>query len=636
MDKKKLLVGLLSIACAAAGSLGLASCGHKHAYNSTLTIAPTCTEQGYTTHRCECGDSYTDNYESAIGHEFTDYISNDDATCTKNGTETAECERWDCEETDTRTEADSALGHEFVYYISNDDATCTEDGTETAECRRWDCEETDTRTDIGSMLDHIYDQTVGSWKYLKSEATCTSKAVYYKSCVCGKKGTQTFEYGSMVDHIYDQKVESWEYLKTEATCTNKGVYYKSCTCGEKGTQTFETEKREHVYEKRVLPKYRKSEATCISSAVYYKSCSCGVFLENETFEFGLKGSHRFGEGSNECEFCSYLKIDTLKLDKEAIGLFDGENVTLNVTYTPSSTDPTLVWRSSNSSVAKVENGKITALSTGKTEITVSADGLSVSCKVMIYDVEDFIFENYGNGYTIVGYTGIETEVYVPSSYEGRKIYAIGSGKIVNFSYVPDGFTYCYDIKKIVLPETVMSINFGAFGHCKQLEEITIPESCSFIARYAFYGCSSLKEITLPNACSDNLQMGCFAGCPSLEKITVPRVGRKLGLFFESVDYESTTEDKIYAISYYESPKVWYLANKTWIEINGKMALYQGEEPTSIEKSEWVGGFSQPTIAKFTCYYIPTTLKKVVITGATSYPNGAFENCSDIEVEILAE
>ena len=42
-----------------------------------------------------------------------------------------------------------------------------------------------------------------------------------------------------VSHIYDQKVVNDTYLKTPATCINVAVYYMSCVCGEKGTETFE-------------------------------------------------------------------------------------------------------------------------------------------------------------------------------------------------------------------------------------------------------------------------------------------------------------------------------------------------------------------------------------------------------------
>ena len=40
---------------------------HEHEYTAAVT-EPTCTEQGYTTYTCACGDSYTDEYTDASGH----------------------------------------------------------------------------------------------------------------------------------------------------------------------------------------------------------------------------------------------------------------------------------------------------------------------------------------------------------------------------------------------------------------------------------------------------------------------------------------------------------------------------------------------------------------------------------------
>ena len=42
---------------------------HVHAYTDVVT-APTCTEAGYTTHTCACGDSYVDSEAAALGHDF--------------------------------------------------------------------------------------------------------------------------------------------------------------------------------------------------------------------------------------------------------------------------------------------------------------------------------------------------------------------------------------------------------------------------------------------------------------------------------------------------------------------------------------------------------------------------------------
>lgn len=42
-----------------------------------------------------------------------------------------------------------------------------------------------------------------------------------------------------ISHTYNQEVVASGYLKTEATCKQYSVYYKSCICGAKGTDTFE-------------------------------------------------------------------------------------------------------------------------------------------------------------------------------------------------------------------------------------------------------------------------------------------------------------------------------------------------------------------------------------------------------------
>ena len=63
---------------------GVWSSGHVHSYDAVVT-APTCTEQGYTTHTCSgCGDSYVDTYVDALGHtEVIDAAVA--ATCTETG-----------------------------------------------------------------------------------------------------------------------------------------------------------------------------------------------------------------------------------------------------------------------------------------------------------------------------------------------------------------------------------------------------------------------------------------------------------------------------------------------------------------------------------------------------------------------
>ena len=57
---------------------GLAS--HVHNHNASLT-APTCTEAGYTTYTCACGDVYTADEVAATGHTYGEWETVHPATC---------------------------------------------------------------------------------------------------------------------------------------------------------------------------------------------------------------------------------------------------------------------------------------------------------------------------------------------------------------------------------------------------------------------------------------------------------------------------------------------------------------------------------------------------------------------------
>ena len=78
---------------------------------------------------------------------------------------------------------------------------------------------------------HVFDKEVATDAYKASDATCTAKATYYKSCACGEKGTETFEYGELAEH-------NW----TPATCTApKTCSVCSATEGEPNGHTEGTD-----------------------------------------------------------------------------------------------------------------------------------------------------------------------------------------------------------------------------------------------------------------------------------------------------------------------------------------------------------------------------------------------------------
>ena len=73
---------------------------HEHSYTAVVT-PPTCTEKGYTTHTCACGDSYVDTYTDALGHAWDGGKVTKQPTATETGVRTYACTR--CHETKTET-----------------------------------------------------------------------------------------------------------------------------------------------------------------------------------------------------------------------------------------------------------------------------------------------------------------------------------------------------------------------------------------------------------------------------------------------------------------------------------------------------------------------------------------------------
>ena len=76
---------------------------------------------------------------------------------------------------------------------------CTDEGFTLQVCECGDA----SVSDIVEKRGHVYDRSVPDDKYIKSSATADSPAVYYKSCVCGEMGEETFEFGKPIDRRFD-------------------------------------------------------------------------------------------------------------------------------------------------------------------------------------------------------------------------------------------------------------------------------------------------------------------------------------------------------------------------------------------------------------------------------------------------
>ena len=151
--------------------------------------------------------------------------------------------------------------------------------------------------EYGQLAAHDFTAEVAEEKYLKSAATCTEKATYYKSCtVCGEKGTETFEVGNILGHDWGE----WQSNGNDThsrICTRNSGHKETVNCsggtatcqakavcavcrheyGQLGTHSFTAE--------TVEEQYLKSAATCTEKAVYYRSCAtCGLSAKDTAEE----------------------------------------------------------------------------------------------------------------------------------------------------------------------------------------------------------------------------------------------------------------------------------------------------------------------------------------------------------------
>ncbi len=123
--------------------------GHKHKWKKEKTVAPTCTEQGYTVYKCEynifgigCTATKKDDFKPALGHDMSDWIVVE-ATCTTAGEKYQACKRSGCNHKvveEGYAEAHPVLGHDFEGAEWVIEApTCTTPGKRYQVCKRDGC-----------------------------------------------------------------------------------------------------------------------------------------------------------------------------------------------------------------------------------------------------------------------------------------------------------------------------------------------------------------------------------------------------------------------------------------------------------------------------------------------------------------
>ena len=211
--------------------------GHKHKWKKEKTVAPTCTEQGYTLYKCEynlfgigCTATKKDDYVPALDHNMSDWIVVE-ATCTTAGEKYKVCQRSGCNHKvveEGYAEAHPALDHDFEGAEWVIEApTCTTPGQRYQVCKRDGCDQKnfdETYAKEHPALGHAWGKYVNDNKPACEQQTgtahCTREGcTATDTCNLPNLGSD----GNPLPHKYT----SYEYDTTKWENNKPVLYYKS-------------------------------------------------------------------------------------------------------------------------------------------------------------------------------------------------------------------------------------------------------------------------------------------------------------------------------------------------------------------------------------------------------------------------
>ena len=280
-----------------------------------------------------------------------------------------------------------------------------------------------------------------------------------------------------------------------------------------------------------------------------------------------------------------IRVTGITLNTTSLSLVEDETADLVATISPKDADNrTVIWSSSNGSVASVNNGRVTALKAGFTDIIAKSDdgGYTASCSVTVIakvievrsvtlsKSELTLFEGDSETITATVKPDDATDKSVTwsssdatiASVENGEVTAVKEGSATITAKAGDETASCKVVvqkkqsanaiiyytsldKSVVEPndqsafnasiisneyvdgvgiitfsEDITNIGNSAFHSCKNLTSITMPESVTEIGVLAFANCSNLSSITMPN-CLTVIKDRAFIFCTSLSSIAVP-------------------------------------------------------------------------------------------------------------------
>ena len=244
------------------------------------------------------------------------------------------------------------------------------------------------------------------------------------------------------------------------------------------------------------------------------------------------------------------------------------------------------------------------------------------------------------------------------------------------------FYTCEKIDALTLGKGLVTIGDTAFDGCKSLVTLTIPENVQTIGSHAFYECTSLRQVDLGNV--EKIGNGAFNSCTSLTQIHIPATVTELGkqvfaycvnisqmtVSPENPNYHSSdnciintngkylasgcqnsiipADGSVTALDGYSfaghrklksivvPEQITWIGAYTFYDCSGLEFMqlpFVGGESASGNWLGYIFGASTPSQNDL---YVPTSLKRVVVTGGSVVGDSGFSKCSGLQEIVLSE
>ena len=457
----------------------------NHSYTTEI-IEPTCTEKGYTTYTCKCGDSYVSDYVYAIGHVESDWIVDKEATVSEDGQKHTECTKCKMNMSMEVIPATGSIGLEYTnygeFYVVSGIGTCT-----------------DTDIIIASEYNGLPVTQIGVKAF--KDCTLLINITIPDSVTC----------------IMDDAFSGCESL-TSISISNSvtSIWFNAFSgCTSLTSITIPDSVMRVDY-----------DVFDGCTSLIYNEYDNALYLGNESNPYHILVQAK-DTNITSCDIHNATKIIYSEAFKDCtllINIAIPNSVTSIGDYAFSGCDSLTSITIPNS---------VTSIGLMVFEDCKSL--ISVTIPDSVTSVGDYAF----HGCTSLKNIEVDGENEYYKSIDGN-LYSKDGTMLIQYAVGKQDTSF-------TIPDSVTSIAKNAFFKCISLTSIIIPGSVTSIGDYAFSGCDSLTSITIPNAVT-SIGNNAFSSCDSLTNITIPDSVTSIGysafyacISLESIIFEGTVK-----------------------------------------------------------------------------------------------